>query len=154
MHALPRSVSLTLQQAAANPRLHQRLRVGSHTATQPEPENVPQMPAGTAGPQMTHDACPARLHVGGSLPSPRFLRTLQTWPCVSSSAGSVMCFDEHKTLIPELCEVFQPMSESCPNISWQKDGDPMEIVRDFIFLGSKLTIDGDYSHEIKRCLFL
>ena len=43
---------------------------------------------------------------------------------------------------------------SGPITSWQKDGDPMEIVRDFIFLGSKLTIDGDYSHEIKRCLFL
>ena len=120
-------------------------RVSSHTATHPEPENVPQMPVGTAGPQMTLDAYPARLHVGGSLPSPF---------CVPSSASSIMCFDEHKTLIPEFCEAFQLISQSCPNTSWQKDGDPMEIVRDFIFLGSKITADGDYSHEIKRCLFL
>ena len=38
--------------------------------------------------------------------------------------------------------------------SWQKDGETMEIVTDFIFLGSKLTADGDCSHEIKRHLFL
>ena len=34
--------------------------------------------------------------------------------------------------------------------SWQIDGDTMETVRDFIFLGSKITADGDFSHEIKR----
>ena len=34
--------------------------------------------------------------------------------------------------------------------SWQIDGETMETVRDFIFLGSKTTVDGDYSHEIKR----
>ena len=38
--------------------------------------------------------------------------------------------------------------------SWQIDGETMEIVRDFIFLGSKITADGDCSHEIKRCLLL
>ena len=38
--------------------------------------------------------------------------------------------------------------------SWQIDGETMEIVRDFIFLGSKITADGDSSHEIKRCLVL
>ena len=38
--------------------------------------------------------------------------------------------------------------------SWQIDGEIMEIVRDFIFSGSKITADGDCSHEIKRCLFL
>ena len=36
--------------------------------------------------------------------------------------------------------------------SWQTDAETMEIVTDFIFLGSKTTEDGDYSHEIKRCL--
>ena len=36
--------------------------------------------------------------------------------------------------------------------SWQIDGETMETVRDFIFLGSKITADGDCSHEIKRCL--
>ena len=43
---------------------------------------------------------------------------------------------------------------SSPITSWQIDGDTMETVRDFIFLGSKITADGDCSHEIKRCLLL
>ena len=43
---------------------------------------------------------------------------------------------------------------SDPITSWQIDGEPVETVTDFIFLGSKITTDGDYSHEIKRCLFL
>ena len=41
---------------------------------------------------------------------------------------------------------------SSPITSWQIDGETMETVRDFIFLGSKITADGDYSHEIKRYL--
>ena len=40
---------------------------------------------------------------------------------------------------------------SGPITSWQTDGETMETVTDFIFLGSKITADGDYSHEIKRC---
>ena len=43
---------------------------------------------------------------------------------------------------------------SGPITSWQADGETMETVRDFIFLGSKITADGDSSHEIKRCLLL
>ena len=43
---------------------------------------------------------------------------------------------------------------SGPIISWQIDGETMETVRDFIFLGSKVTAGGDCSHEIKRCLLL
>ena len=43
---------------------------------------------------------------------------------------------------------------SGPTISWQIDGEMMETVRDFIFLGSKITADCDCSHEIKRCLLL
>ena len=39
---------------------------------------------------------------------------------------------------------------SCPITSWQIDGETMEIVSDFIFLGSKITANGDCSHEIKR----
>jgi len=42
---------------------------------------------------------------------------------------------------------------SGPITSWQKDGETVETVSDFIFLGSKITADGDCSHEIKRCLF-
>ena len=38
--------------------------------------------------------------------------------------------------------------------SWQIDGETMETMKDFIFLGSKITVDGDCSHEIKRCLLL
>ena len=38
--------------------------------------------------------------------------------------------------------------------AWEIDGETMETVTDFIFLGSKITVDGDCSHEIKRCLFL
>ena len=43
---------------------------------------------------------------------------------------------------------------SHPITSWQIDGETMETVTDFIFLGSKITVDGDCSHEIKRCLLL
>ena len=43
---------------------------------------------------------------------------------------------------------------SSPITSWQIDGETMETVTDFIFLGSKITADGDSNHEIKRCLFL
>ena len=43
---------------------------------------------------------------------------------------------------------------SSPMTSWQIDGEKVEIVTDFIFLGSKITADGDYSHKIKRCLLL
>ena len=44
--------------------------------------------------------------------------------------------------------------ESGPITSWQIDGKTMETVADFIFLGSKITVDSDCSHEIKRHLFL
>ena len=43
---------------------------------------------------------------------------------------------------------------SGPITSWQIDGEPVETVTDFIFLGSKITADGDWSHEIKRHLLL
>ena len=43
---------------------------------------------------------------------------------------------------------------SGPITLWQIDGEKMETVTDFIFLGSKLTVDGDCRHEIKRCFLL
>ena len=46
------------------------------------------------------------------------------------------------------------MMASGPMTSWQIDEEMMETVRDFIYLNSKITSDGDYSHEIKRCLLL
>ena len=44
--------------------------------------------------------------------------------------------------------------ESSPITLWQIEGETMETVTDFIFLDSQITADGDYSHEIKRCLLL
>ena len=43
---------------------------------------------------------------------------------------------------------------SSPITSWQIDGETMETLTDFIFVGSKITADGDCSHEIQRCLLL
>ena len=43
---------------------------------------------------------------------------------------------------------------SGPITSWEIDGETMETVRDFVFWGSKITVDGDCNHEIKRCLLL
>ena len=43
---------------------------------------------------------------------------------------------------------------SSPITSWEIDGETVETVSDFIFLGSKITADGDCSHEIKRCLLI
>ena len=43
---------------------------------------------------------------------------------------------------------------SSPIPSWEIDGETVETVRDFIFLGSKITADGDCSHEIKKCMLL
>ena len=43
---------------------------------------------------------------------------------------------------------------SGPITSWEIDGETVETVADFIFLGSKITADGDFSHEIKRCLLI
>ena len=46
------------------------------------------------------------------------------------------------------------ITASSPITSWQIDGETMETVADFVFLGSKITADVDSSHEIKRCLLL
>ena len=43
---------------------------------------------------------------------------------------------------------------SSPVTSWQIDGGKMETMTEFIFLGSKITVDGDHSHKIKRCLLI
>ena len=50
-------------------------------------------------------------------------------------------------------QITPPMA-SGPITSWEIDGETVETVSDFIFLGSKITADGDCSHEIKRCLLL
>ena len=53
-----------------------------------------------------------------------------------------------------LCHPLLLLPSIFPSSSWQIDGETRETVTDFIFLGSKITADGDYSHEIKRCLLL
>ena len=60
----------------------------------------------------------------------------------SKKVGLKLNFEKTKTMA------------SSPITSWQIDGQTMEIVTDFIFLGSKITADGDCSHEIKRHLLL
>ena len=54
----------------------------------------------------------------------------------------------------KLCIQKTKIMASGPIISWQIDGKTVETVADFIFLGFKITTDGDCSHEIKRCLLL
>ena len=60
----------------------------------------------------------------------------------SEKAGLKLNIQKMKTMI------------SSPMTSWQIDGETKETVTDFIFLGSKITLDGDCNHEIKRCLLL
>ena len=59
---------------------------------------------------------------------------------------------EHKVYLSPLRKT--KIMASGPITSWQRDGETMERVSDFIFLGSKITADGDCSHEIKRRLLL
>ena len=73
--------------------------------------------------------------------------------------------DELKTLLMKVKEESEKVGlmlniqktkimASGPITSWQINGETVETVSDFIFLGSKITADGDCSHEIKRCLLL
>ena len=62
--------------------------------------------------------------------------------------------EESKRAGLELSTQKTKIMASGPSTSWQIDGETMETVRDFISLGSKITADGDCSHEIKRCLLL
>ena len=62
--------------------------------------------------------------------------------------------DESENVSLKLSIQKMKIMASSPITSWQKDGEMIETVSDFIFLGSKITADGDCSHEIKRCLLL
>ena len=62
--------------------------------------------------------------------------------------------EESKKVALKLIIQKTKITASGPITSWQIDGETMETVRDFIFLGSKITADGDCSHEIKRYLLL
>ena len=65
-----------------------------------------------------------------------------------------MLLDESKKVGLKLNIQKTKIMASCPITSWQIDGETMETVTDFILGGSKITADGDYSHEIKRRLLL
>ena len=62
--------------------------------------------------------------------------------------------DESKKSVLKLNIQKTKIMAPSPITSWQVSGEQMEVVTDFIFLGSKITADGDCSHEIKRCLLL
>ena len=73
---------------------------------------------------------------------PLFLYSLDSMGSQINKAGLKLNVQKTKIIV------------SSPISSWQTDGETMETVRDFIFGGSKITADGDYSHEIKRRLLL
>ena len=62
--------------------------------------------------------------------------------------------EERKKVVLQLNIQKMKIMASGPITSWEIDGERVETVSDFIFLGSKITADGDCSHEIKRCLLL
>ena len=62
--------------------------------------------------------------------------------------------EELKSLLMKVKEESEKVGLKLPITSWQIDGQTVETVREFIFLGSKITADGDCSHETKRCLLL
>ena len=62
--------------------------------------------------------------------------------------------EENENVILQLSIQKTTIVASGPITSWQIDGETMKTVTDFIFLGSKITANGDCSHEIKRCLLL
>ena len=67
---------------------------------------------------------------------------------------SLLMKEESKKVALKLNIQKTKIMASGPITSWHIDGETMETVADFIFLGSKITADGDCSHEIKRCLLL
>ena len=62
--------------------------------------------------------------------------------------------EENKKAVLKLNIQKTKIMGSGPITSWQIDAETMETIKDFTFLGSKITANGDYSHKIKRCLFL
>ena len=62
--------------------------------------------------------------------------------------------EEHEKVVSKLSFQKTKIMASGPITSWEIDGETVETVSDFIFLGSKITADSDCSHEIKRCLLI
>ena len=71
-----------------------------------------------------------------------------TAACLAGTLAVQIVQGDGQPLLQELWPYQSPIT------SWQRDGETMKTVRDFIFLGSKISAEGDYSHEIKRCLLL
>ena len=65
-----------------------------------------------------------------------------------------MVKEESENVVLKLNSQKMKIMASGPITLWQIDGETMETVTDFIFLGSKIIADGDYSHEINKCLLL
>ena len=74
--------------------------------------------------------------------------------CEEEIKGLLMKVKESEKVALKLNIQKTKLMASSPITSWQIDGETMVTVRDFIFLGSKITADGDCSHEIKGCLLL
>ena len=104
----------------------------------------------------SHQSCPTLCDpIDGSLPGSAVhgifqARTLE-WVAI---AFSMKVKEESEKIGLKLNIQKTKIMASGPITSCQIDGETMETVRDFIFLGSKITADGDYSHEIKRHLLL
>ena len=75
-------------------------------------------------------------------------------PSLWQKAKSLLIKEESEKVGLKLTVQKTKIMAFSPITSWQIDRETMETVRDFIFLGSKITADGDRSHEIKRCLLL
>ena len=78
----------------------------------------------------------------------------------TSNAGRAFQWQELKSLLMKVKEGLKlnihktKIMASGPSTLWQIEGETVEIISDFIFGGSRITVDGDCSHEIKRCLLL
>ena len=92
-------------------------------------------------------------------------RNINNLTCADDNTVMAESEEELKSLLMKVKEKSENVGLKCniqktkimasnPITSWQIDGETVETVSDFIFLGSKITADGDCSHEIKRCLLL
>ena len=93
------------------------------------------------------------------LPSDALLQHLLSYLGISYLGREVClhgCSSKAQPMLLTLDECIHKMKimASDPITSWQTDGETVETVKDFIFLGSKITVDSDCSYEIKRCLLL
>ena len=93
------------------------------------------------------------------------LRNMDSFRCADDTTVMAESEEEPKSLLMKVKEESEKVGlklniqkrkimASCLITSWQIDRETVEIVKDFVFLGSKITADGDCNHEIKRCLLL